>query len=164
MQSHSRSIRRLFLLRHAHSAWPRPGQKDFDRTLDEAGRHEAEQLASLAASAGFSPDEILCSPAARCRETAAIFVSAMQTTPLVRYDDRLYGDSVEHYLAVAHAAWSVDCLMIVGHNPMIEGTLLRLAGREVVEKHIPGGFPTAGLAVFAQFDAEDWRFETLLAP
>lgn len=164
MQSQTRSLGRLLLLRHAHSAWPRPGQKDFDRSLDDTGRREAGRLAELAAAAGLVPDLIVCSPALRCKETAAIFVDAMPVTPAIRYDLALYAETAEHYVNLASTEGHGKSLMIVGHNPMIEETLLRLAGREAAEAFIPGGFPTAGLAVFNSAEPGAWTFETLLAP
>ena len=164
MQPQTRFLDRLLLLRHAHSAWPGPGQKDFDRRLDDAGRREAGKLAELAASAGLVPDMIICSPALRCKETAAIFVEAMPVKPAIRYDLALYAETAEHYVTVADNEGHGKSLMIVGHNPMIEETLLRMAGRETAEAHIPGGFPTAGLAVFHRTEPGAWMFETLLAP
>ena len=38
---------RIYLVRHASAAWPQPGTRDFDRTLDQRGREEAARLAEM---------------------------------------------------------------------------------------------------------------------
>ena len=164
MQSHSPAASRLFLLRHAQSAWPRPGERDFERQLDQTGREEAERIGRAAAGMDISPTMLFCSPAERCRQTAAAFMSAMEHTPHVTLDPDLYSEGPEYYLAVCNRVEVGKSLMIIGHNPMIEETFNRLAGVKAANAHIPAGFPTAGLAAFARTDNEPWRLETLLTP
>ena len=164
MQSSIRPVIRLFLLRHAHSAWPRPGEKDFDRQLDDAGRDEAERIGRAAAGMGISPAALVCSSARRCQQTAEAFLTAMERTPAVTLDPGLYSEGVDHYLSLCAGMEVGDTLMIIGHNPMIEDTFTRLAGSEAASAHIPAGFPTAGLAAFVRSADEPWRLETLLTP
>jgi phosphohistidine phosphatase len=164
MQTIVRPVNRLLLLRHAHSAWPKPGESDFDRQLDETGRDEAISVGRLATEHGLSPDVMICSPALRCRQTAALFLTALPVPPQVAYDPALYSEDVEHYLAVCKTAEPGETLMIIGHNPMMEETFIRLVGSEASTWHIPSGFPTAALAVFVGTMDEPWRLETLLTP
>lgn len=164
MQSHPPAVSRLFLLRHAQSAWPKPGERDFDRQLDATGREEAERIGRAAASMDISPMILVCSTAERCRQTAAAFMSAMEHAPQVTLDDELYSEGPEHYLAICGSVEAGKSLMIVGHNPMIEETFNRLAGQKVATAQIPAGFPTAGLAAFTRSGNEPWRLETLLTP
>jgi broad specificity phosphatase PhoE len=60
-------VRRLLLARHAPTAATRRGAFPADEALDEHGRAAATALG------GAAPDgcEVLCSPALRCRQTAA---------------------------------------------------------------------------------------------
>lgn len=164
MQSHSPAATRLFLLRHAQSAWPRPGERDFERQLDQTGREEAERIGRAAAGMDISPAMLVCSPAERCRQTAAAFMSAMEHAPHVTLDPDLYSEGPEHYLTICNGVEEGKSLMIIGHNPMIEETFNRLAGMKAANAHIPAGFPTAGLAAFTRSGDEPWRLETLLTP
>ena len=70
MQRASPETFRLYLVRHAHAGWAMPGVSDFDRPLDEAGRLEARDVAEQAALAGLIPDNLVFSPALRCRPGA----------------------------------------------------------------------------------------------
>ncbi len=164
MQSHTPPVSRLFLLRHAQSAWPRPGERDFDRQLDTTGREEAERIGRAAAGMDMAPLMLVCSTAERCRQTAAAFISAMEHAPHVTLDPELYSEGPEHYLSLCAGVESGKSLMIVGHNPMIEETFNRLVGVKAANAHIPAGFPTAGLAAFVRSGEEPWRLETLLTP
>lgn len=164
MQSHSLAASRLFLLRHAQSAWPKPGERDFERQLDETGRQEAERIGRAAVGMDISPKTLVCSPAERCRQTAAAFMAAMEHAPHVILDPDLYSEGPEYYLSICNGVEEGKSLMIIGHNPMIEETFSRLAGMKAANAHIPAGFPTAGLAAFTRTGNEPWRLETLLTP
>lgn len=164
MQSHTSPVSRLFLLRHAQSAWPKPGERDFDRQLDATGREEAERIGRAAAGMGMTPTMLVCSTAERCRQTAAAFMAAMEHASPVTLDPGLYSEGPEHYLAICNAVESGAGVMIVGHNPMIEETFNRLVGTRAANAHIPAGFPTAGLAAFIRHGTDPWSLETLLTP
>ncbi|MCD2176811.1 SixA phosphatase family protein [Rhizobium sp. C1] len=164
MQTTLPTVSRLFLLRHAQSAWPKPGERDFDRQLDTIGRAEAERIGRAAAGMDLSPTLLVCSTAERCKQTAAAFMAAMEHAPDVSLDPDLYSAGPDHYMAICQAVASGSSVMIVGHNPMIEEAFNRLAGARVASSHIPAGFPTAGLAAFTRSGDEPWRLETLLTP
>lgn len=161
---------RLFLLRHARSGWALPGQRDFDRTLDDTGYAEAELIAQSAADHGIRPDLILCSTAARCRETAEPFRRTLGEDIDLRYIDALYTGSMNVYAELLEANSSLASLMLIGHNPMIEELFRRLLGDEAADKVLADGYPPAGLAVI-DFSAPPsagarWlaRLSTLLLP
>lgn len=164
MQSNTPTVSRLFLLRHAQSAWPRPGERDFDRQLDAAGRGEAERIGRAAAGMDLLPTHLICSTAERCKQTAAAFMSAMEHAPDVTLDPNLYSGGADHYLSLCDAVRNGARVMIIGHNPMIEETFNRLAGARAAYAHIPAGFPTAGLAAFTRSGEERWQLDTLLTP
>ena len=138
---------RLYLLRHAHAAWPHPGQTDFDRSLDDDGFAEAEVIAEEAADQGYRPDLVLSSTALRCRQTAEPFRRTIGEELAIDHVDTLYAGGVDTYVELAFAERPETAVMIVGHNPMIEEFLHRLVAREIVDTAIPFGYPTAGLAI-----------------
>ncbi|HEV7321703.1 MAG TPA: histidine phosphatase family protein [Ensifer sp.] len=147
MQDSATKVLRLFLLRHARSGWALPGQRDFDRSLDETGFIEAEQLAQMAADRGIRPERIVCSTAARCRETAEPFFRTVSEDLDIRYIDELYSGPTSVYFDLIDAHRHLNSLMLVGHNPMIEQLLYRLIGDDAAREALPDGYPPAGLAI-----------------
>lgn len=159
---------RVYLLRHAHAAWAGPGQRDFDRALDDAGYAEAEVIADRAADKGYLPDIVISSTAQRCRETAQAVRRAFNDRFEVHYVDEMYNAEPDTYLALISAQTSSRSVMLVGHNPTIEAVVEALIGRKQMEALLPSGFPTAGLAVFdaepAPADESKWRLSAFLSP
>lgn len=155
-------------MRHAHSGWPQPGERDFDRTLDNRGIAEAEAVGRMAASNGYKPDLILCSAAQRCRQTAESMINAIGEGATVRVLDELYNAPFETYLAVIKAQNS-SSLLIIGHNPSIEVLLEAFIGADLTATTVPGGFPTAGFAVIAHGtggapQSSNWQLQAFLSP
>ena len=68
--------RLLHLVRHAKSDWSTPGQRDFERTLNARGRHDAPIIAKRLFSNFPSPKVFHVSTAQRTRETAEQFYKA----------------------------------------------------------------------------------------
>ncbi|RWX34843.1 SixA phosphatase family protein [Rhizobium leguminosarum] len=148
---------RIYLLRHAEAGWAESGQRDFDRPLNEKGFGDAEIIADKAADKGYRPDLLISSTALRCRDTADAVYRATGLTLEVRYVDALYNATVDTYLEIIDAQ-DESAVMLVGHNPTMEQTLEALIGHEAMASALPGGFPTAGLAV-VDYDASGavWR-------
>lgn len=138
---------RIYLLRHAQSGWATPGQRDFDRTLDDTGYVEAEQVADKAADRGYTPDLVICSTAARCRQTSDAIRRAISAEIEFLFVDDLYSGTLSSYLEIIDAQNGVKSVMLIGHNPTMEEVLNALIGPEAAMAAVPGGYPTAGLAV-----------------
>ncbi|MGG7579931.1 SixA phosphatase family protein [Rhizobium sp. Nf11,1] len=148
---------RIYFLRHAEAAWAEPGQRDFDRPLNEKGYGDAEVIADKAADKGYRPDLLISSTALRCRDTADAVHRAMGVALDVNYIDALYNATVDTYVEIVDAQ-DKAAVMLIGHNPTIEQALEALIGHEAMVNALPAGFPTAGLAV-VDFDASasGWR-------
>lgn len=148
MSAASAPVFRLSLLRHAKAAWAPPGQKDFDRTLDDAGFADAEVLADMAADQGLQPDLILCSTAVRCRQTADALRRALSEDLEIQYIDELYAGGANVYRDIISSQDpALSALMVVGHNPVIEEILRETLGEEAATKAAPAGYPAGALAV-----------------
>ena len=94
--------RRLILTRHAKSAWDNPALSDHDRPLNTRGQRAARELGDWLASRGYEPDEVLCSPALRTRETwDHVAAAVLEVRPAVRYEAELYQAAPETLLAIA---------------------------------------------------------------
>lgn len=166
MTAASLPLQRIFLLRHAQAAWPAPGDSDFDRPLDDRGRIEASVMAGLIASRGYLADRVVCSAARRCRETADIICHAFgRDFPLTISPD-LYHGMTDTYLGIINAETEARALMLIGHNPTMEELFETLVGSDTAWGAIPGGYPTAGLAVIDRNSATEtgWALTEFLAP
>jgi phosphohistidine phosphatase len=160
---------RVYLLRHAHAAWPHPGERDFDRRLDDAGYAQAEIIADRAADKGYRPDVVLSSTAIRCRETAEAIRRAFNDTFDITYVDEMYNAPPETYIALLAAQSADRSVMLVGHNPTMEAVLEAFIGHANVDAILSSGFPTAGLAVLNAAPSQDgedvaWHLVDFLSP
>ncbi len=143
-------MKTLLLLRHAKSSWKEAGKRDFDRPLNERGRRAAPLMGEHLRKLQLAPALILCSPAERARQTAALFDEAAALPPeLLNYDERIYEASVEQLLEVVSGVGaSVNPLLLVGHNPGMEELIRRLTNESAQMR-------TATLARI-ELDTNDW--------
>ena len=145
----------LVLFRHAKAMPALPGQADHDRPLAARGRADAASMARWMAGSGWRPDLVLCSDAARTRETLEILRAAI---PIVRValEPSLYLASTQDLRArVTRIDPAARAAMIVGHNPGLEELARGLAGGALAENDGDERFPTAAAAWF-RGAAEDW--------
>lgn len=114
---------RLILLRHAKSDWDSGVAGDFDRPLAQRGRKDAPRMGKWMKKNGIIPDLILCSPAARARETLAGANSKLGVERII-YEDGIYGASTGALLRLV-GQYSQSCadFMITGHNPGLDELL-----------------------------------------
>lgn len=156
---------RIYLLRHAKSAWALPGQRDFDRPLDDTGFAEAEFIADTASDRGYRPDLVISSTATRCRQTAEAMRRIFGPELELQYVDALYNGTIDTYIEIMDAQTAYRSVMLVGHNPTMEETFEALVGREVARQRLPEGYPTAGLAVIDDAGSDPhWALHDMLAP
>ncbi len=89
----STTARTLLVLRHSKSAYPE-GTADFDRPLAAAGVRDAVTLGGWLRDQGLLPDLVVCSTAARTRQTWDLVSDQLawadEDATCVRYDPRLY--------------------------------------------------------------------------
>lgn len=161
------SGRRLHLLRHAKSSWDDAALADHDRPLAPRGTRAGERLRRFLSSGGVRPALVLCSTAARARQTLELVLPALGS-PDVAVEPRLYLASADELLTrVRELPDGIAEAMLVGHNPGLHELALTLVdedGRpELVEKlptgalvtlDLPGASwaaATAGTAALASF-------------
>ena len=134
-------MKRLYLLRHAKSSWNEPDLADFERPLNSRGLEAAPFMGRLIAAKGYLPDLIVSSPARRALATAELVRENTGTNIEIQLNDRVYEASPQTLLHITAAVGdAADSVMLVGHNPGMEG-LVRLLTRR------PEAMPTAALAV-----------------
>ncbi len=111
-------MKRVSLLRHAKTEKALLTQDDSARVLTAKGREDASDLGKLLRKRGFSPDLVLCSPAARTRETLQYLGSTCPLTAKVEYAPVIYLAGPEQVIELwRELPDSVQHVLIIGHNP-----------------------------------------------
>jgi phosphohistidine phosphatase len=119
----------LSLLRHAKSSWDDPALGDFDRPLNKRGETAAPRVGAYMSKHGIAPDLVLCSPAARARQTLDLVLPHLSGGPTVVYEEGFYLAAPSVMLArVQHIEAKVRHVLLVGHNPGLQALALELAG------------------------------------
>lgn len=144
--------RSLLLLRHAKSSWDDPSLDDFDRPLAKRGREAAPRIAHEMMGRGWQPDHALISPALRTRQTWELVAEILQGNVPHDFVPAIYEASAARILeAVRSAPDEAGCLLVVGHNPGLEGLAALIASPESNDEamaKLSAKFPTAAIARF----------------
>jgi phosphohistidine phosphatase len=154
----------LHLLRHAHSSWAVPGQRDHQRPLDERGRSEATRLAEELSANRRTVDRVVCSTATRAVQTFDLVRAALPAGFTVEWSDALYAEGVDAYLAALRS--EAGSVLLVGHNPTLEALVVLLA--PVVPSDLAGGIGTANWLTLSREPMNEpdptWRLAGIWRP
>jgi phosphohistidine phosphatase len=143
-------MKTLLLLRHAKSDWDNPNLRDFERPLNERGRKAAPLMGEFMRERNIRADLILCSPAERAGQTAALVSVAAGFATAPRFDRRSYeADGPRLLEGLSELEDAARVVLLVGHNPGLEGLLEHLTGQAAT-------MPTAALALVS-LDIENWN-------
>ena len=133
-------MKTLLILRHAKSSWKNNALSDHDRPLNPRGQGDAPEVGKRLRNEDLIPDAILSSTAKRARQTAEAVAQESGCAVELQLSEELYEGGPEAYLeAIRNLPSSVDCALVVGHNPDLEELVEILAGESV-------RLPTAALA------------------
>ncbi|ASW53011.1 histidine phosphatase family protein [Plantactinospora sp. KBS50] len=163
------TTRTIVLLRHAKA--DRPGRvADDERALTAGGHADAAAAGAWLEHSGYRPQEVICSPAKRTRQTwqdVALGMTAPHPGehtgdagtsgrrpldppavpglgPVVRYEEQVYGGQAGDLLdLVRQAGEAVSTVLLVGHNPAVS-ELSELLDPIHAD---PDGLRTCGIAV-----------------
>lgn len=135
-------MRELILLRHAHADASAVGQDDLLRPLSAAGLAEAKAAGDWLREHALLPDRVLCSTAARTRQTLAALGGLGCTD--VREEAAIYEASPGTLIALADAHRDARRLLLVGHNPGLEQLAALLHSGQSGDYR---GMPPGGVAV-----------------
>lgn len=142
----------LYILRHAKAETGASSQDDHDRSLTARGGAAADAMGHFLQKQGVRVDKVLCSTAARARQTLAAVQEVTGKEWPVEHSDRLYLASVnEMTQLLSHLDESVSRVMIVGHNPGLHQFSLKLAksGEHELMDNLAIKFPTCAFAAIA---------------
>ncbi|PWK92606.1 SixA phosphatase family protein [Fulvimonas soli] len=134
----------LILLRHAEALPATAGDGDRARPLSARGRQEAEAAGRWLHGHGLRIDRVLCSPAARTRQTAELALAAAAQPLAAQLAEEIYDATPGELLALLDLHADAGTVLLVGHNPGVERLVaLMVEGRSDEFR----GMPPAGLAV-----------------
>ena len=142
--------RRLLVLRHAKSSWAESHTDDWERPLNDRGRRDAPAMGHLLRRLSLLPDLIITSDAVRAETTARMVAEAAGYTGRIVLSPSLYLATPDAMIDVLRAAPepAARAIMIVAHNPGLEGLVAQLTGAHVT-------LPTAALVNLA-LPVDDW--------
>jgi phosphohistidine phosphatase len=152
--------RTLLVLRHAKTEDTRPGSKDSERRLTPDGERHALEVGDYLRTQGITVDTVLCSSAARARQTLDMLKLGDHLDPdRVEIADRFYNAGTDTLINAVHELPD-DChvALLVGHAPGAPGVVYELAdattSTPAALSAIEGRFPAAALAQL-EFEG-DW--------
>lgn len=132
---HTKTMKTLVLIRHAHSPNTPLVNDDHSRTLSSKGVSDAKNAGSWIMREGLAPDHIVSSPSVRTLTTIRhICEQASIPLALIQSDKRLYESTVEDYqTVVSETQDETNTLFLVGHNFAITQLLMGLTGNYNLE-------------------------------
>ena len=114
-------MKTLLLIRHAKSSWDNVILPDFERPLNERGKHDAPLMAKKIKDKKIEIDTFVSSPAKRAKKTAEIFMHEFDAKEknLILISS-LYEATVEKfYGAIEDLKDKSDTVALFAHNPAI---------------------------------------------
>ncbi|MEJ6404084.1 SixA phosphatase family protein [Yoonia sp. 2307UL14-13] len=145
---------RLILIRHAKSSWDDPTADDHDRLLNTRGCQSAKTVGAWMAERSYVPQVVLCSDAARTRETAALILPQLLPAPKLKLSAALYHAAPDTMLDLV-SKQDAGTLAVIGHNPGI-GILANALAGQMPDHPRFDDYPTCATTVM-DFDIGAWR-------
>ena len=123
-------MKTLLLMRHAKSSWKDSKLPDHERPLNKRGRKDSVFMGSVLKEKELLPQIILASSAVRIRETIDGLTGSSDFAGEVDYSDELYLAEPDVFLSILKdIPDTMERVMVMGHNPGLEGLLQVLSGR-----------------------------------
>ncbi len=148
-------MKRLILVRHGKANPEHKEDNDIDRDLIKKGQKDSKLIAEVLKKNKVKPDLIISSVANRALQTAEIFAEIMEIDKNeIKQEQFLYDGYTTGQLSdfIGEQSDDLQTIMIVGHNPFISQSGIRLS------KNFHQSFPTVG-CLGLKFNVENWHFE-----
>jgi phosphohistidine phosphatase len=144
-------MKTLILVRHAKSSWEDFAVPDFERPLNERGKHDAPMMAKRLLDKGIEIDALVSSPAKRSKRTAQAFAEVLgKDQDKIIFREELYMAGVDaFYNVICQLDESINKVAIFSHNPGITVFANMLQVAEIDE------MPTCSIFAITS-TAENW--------
>ena len=120
-------MKKLSFIRHAKSDWTSPLLSDHDRRLADRGQKASVIMKDFFVTANKNFDIVFSSTALRAVETIEIIKPSIKDTKII-YKKELYTFDDQIMIEfISKINDDISSVLIVGHNPAIQETVLRLA-------------------------------------
>jgi len=138
-------------MRHGKADGQVGSRNDIERPLTELGRKRTDLIARELIKKKVLPQLIISSPALRTLQTSQQIAAGLNlSADAVQINEDLYFKTVNDYFDALYAAPDEkNCIMIVGHNPLVTQFVNFFLSQKVVD------MPTSGL-IALQSDARTW--------
>ncbi len=162
----------LLVMRHAKSDWNVNFGSDFDRVLSGRGITDAPRMGQWIVDQDYTPDQVLCSPAQRVRETILAAGKAWDLDEeQIEWDQDIYNASLSQLLAIVISDLAEGKVnLLAGHNPGVSELILHLSGDQVPKQAGGNLMPTAAVTVLKLTntgnlaDYEGWQIIDYMKP
>jgi len=125
-------MKTLLIMRHAKSSWKEQELPDHDRPLKKRGRKDIANMAKILKKKALVPDLILSSTAIRAKDTATLMAEKLNFKGPLELVENFYMAEPETYIQkIATVPDKVENLLIIGHNPGLEGLVMTLGDKIV---------------------------------
>jgi phosphohistidine phosphatase len=150
--------RTLLVLRHAQTEDVRPGSRDSERRLTPDGERDAEQVGDYLREQEIKIDTVLCSSAARARQTLELLKLDQLDSDRLQIADLFYNAGGDTLLnAVRDLPDDCHVALLVGHAPAAPALVHELTDPAMSSPEavatIESRFPAAALAQL-EFEGE----------
>jgi len=134
-------MKTLYLLRHAKSSWAIPGQKDYDRPLNDRGIQDAPAMGARMRERNVAVDLIVSSPAVRALNTAqAVCEELRLNLDEIVQDRQIYlAGSAKLLQLISFFEEGKNSALLVAHNPALTDLANEIANARI------DNIPTCGL-------------------
>jgi phosphohistidine phosphatase len=114
-------MKTLLLIRHAKSSWGDASISDFDRPLNERGKHDAPVIAQRIMDKGIRIDAFISSPAKRAKKTAGLMMKKFieDEKKLIQISALYEAPESNFFDVIETLEDKFDSVAIVAHNPGI---------------------------------------------
>ena len=114
-------MKTLLLIRHAKSSWGDASISDFDRPLNERGKHDALIIAQRIMDKGIRIDALISSPAKRAKKTAGLMMKKLveDEKKLIQISALYEAPESNFFDVIETLDDKFDSVAIVAHNPGI---------------------------------------------
>jgi phosphohistidine phosphatase len=114
-------MKSLYLVRHAKSSWDDASVADFDRPLNERGKHDAPVMAERLRERKKNIDVFVSSPAKRAIKTCRIFTEEYEVkeSKIITINELYLASAETFYNVMAQLSNDHKHMALFSHNPGI---------------------------------------------
>jgi phosphohistidine phosphatase len=146
-------MKEILVMRHGKSDWSDLTARDYDRPLNAKGKKTVPLMGEVLARLQLIPDMILSSSAERARQTAVLAAASCGYRKDIVWNDTFYSGTEKDVLqCIKQLDHEVSKILIVGHNPIIQGFISSL----ISSGSLNMGIPTASITYIIS-DVDEWE-------